>query len=166
MKAAFPVLLMWLLIAGQGCALSDDCGDPQDIAIARVGVGLDTLITQDMYHITLVQGLSIWDYGPEQFANPRWAPPEVQLCGHGGLSMAFAIRADDGSIVSAGSKQWNLSPDRRYLIGLMHADERHWTPSPTNWVGYPIVDSRYKTSEHDSIFLIWSINSISNPVQY
>ena len=166
MKVGFLVLLVYLQIAGEGCALFDDCSDPQDIALAQVSVGLDTLITRDMYRITLVQGFSRWNYGPEEFAIPRWSPSEVQLCGHGELAMDFRICADDGSIVSAGRMLWHLWPDTRYLIALMRADQRRRTMNPTNWMAFPIVDPRYRASEQDSIFLVWSSNSISDPVEY
>jgi hypothetical protein len=166
MRTIILSLLTYTLLVAQGCSLSDDSNALQDIALARVSVGLDTLITRDMYRVALVQGTSIWNYGPEEFADPHWTPSEVRLSGHGTLAMDFRIIADDGSVVSTGRMQWELRPDRRYLIALMRDDQRRVTMNPTSWVGFPITDPRYRVSEQDSIFLVWSSNSISHPVEY
>jgi hypothetical protein len=166
MKASFPILLVNLLIASQGCGFFDECNDAADPCIAKVIVFKDSMITRDMYHVTLTQGFTRWYFGPEDFSNPSWSPPELQTCSRGQLGMDIVIRAAGGEIVSTGSMRWAMEPDTYLRIWLMRDDHHRLFHEPTAAKAFPILNSSYRLSEQDSLFVLWSTNSISDPIEY
>ena len=169
MKILLTRILIVLLILLLGCITNDN----DELSLAQVRLVKDTLITKNMISVSISDGRSKWRFHSEDFEhNPNyimaWCAPEIETRTEGLLVLQFYLRDPNGGIVSNGQIELPLKGDWRWGINIWH---EHRNPYFACWgcAGYksfPILRSECKTSEKDSVFVVWGGNSISNPVWY
>jgi hypothetical protein len=169
MKSFIAVVVAMLLI---GCITYDNYDD-EYLALARVRLIKDSLITRSMVRVAITDGASQWQFGSGDFSHDpgygtAWCAPEIETVTQGALVMRFRLRDRDGAVVSEGQVELPLKADWRWGISIRRdrSNPRYGCWGCAGSKSFLILDPAYRASEKDSIFVVWGGNSISNPVRY
>jgi hypothetical protein len=145
-----------------------------DESRVRIYIRKDSILTHDMFHVTVADGDSVWrferDNLPERANLPSfWSTPDLEIANSGKLKVSFEVRKPKGRIVSQGAISLPLSRDWRWEINIRRDSKNplmYHSWGPVDWASFPVLDAAYTATDHDSVYVTWSGNCISNPTIY
>lgn len=146
------------------------CGCSEDEALVRVKLYPDSLLTRDLITITVDDGRANWWFDSSSLVSclGAWATPEIETKNYGSLLVKYRFSDPEGGVVSTGELLLDLRGDWRWGVDILPRDDSaiHTCMGCFGYKAFPILNPAYKTSEGDSVYIIWGGNSIDNPVVY